>query len=101
MVHKSQVKLSEVQQTIIDQLKALNRLFVIDYGVKKIIAFPDGIRLYIGGRKVTNVDIKYDYGADLYNLEFHKLSHKTFETKTEKIKGVYVDQLDDIIRSKL
>ena len=46
------------------------------------------------GRK--NLDIRYDAGADLYDLSKHTIQ-PNLSVKTEQIKGVFWDQLQEIL----
>lgn len=49
-------------------------------------------------RRNKNLDISYDEGSDLYNISKHTLNQKTLETTTEKVEGLYYDQLQDAIK---
>ena len=51
-------------------------------------------------KKISNVQVSYDYGSDTYNVYFETGKFP----KNKRIKGysdVYVDQLSDLISSEM
>ena len=58
----------------------------------------DGLILHIGKnpKRVSHIIIDLDRGRDLYNLTFGKIVKYQFKV-IKKLKGIYVDQLHDMI----
>lgn len=48
-------------------------------------------------RDNRNLDIKYNYGTDLYDLTKHTIL-KDLTVETKEVENVFFDQLQDIIR---
>jgi len=74
------------------------RKFEMLMGVKSKGVGKDGLILHIGRnpKKVSHIIIDIDRGKDLYNLTFGKIFKYQFKV-IKKLKGIYVDQLHDMI----
>jgi len=83
-------------QEIMDQLGG--RKFEMLMGVKSKGIGKDGLILHIGKnpKRVSHIIIDLDRGRDLYNLTFGKIYKYQFKV-IKKLKGIYVDQLHDMI----
>ena len=91
----------EVAETILDQLKQskVNGFPFFAYtGIKKFVLLEDGLllRLPKNPKHYEKVEIFYDYGQDLYDVSFYKLS-----VPIESVKGVFFDQLAHLIVEKM
>lgn len=97
-------RFSEINRIIIQQLFIQNPSFLIDYGLKNIIQISEhSIRLNCknNGRTI-NIDIIYDYGTDLYNIDAYEVNGETAECKKIASKtGLFWDMLDKAIKSIL
>ena len=97
------VELTETQETLVNQLKRMNRFFISEYGIKIILTIDNGLRLHTKNNgKVINIDITYNYGQDLYEIKAYKIN--SFKAECEQIadyEGVFFDQLHEIIRGIL
>lgn len=106
-VEEKQDNTQEIPETILEQLKQ-----------SKVNGFPffkyTGINDYVmlgnesvrfndipkNPKKISNVQVSYDYGSDTYNVYFETGKFP----KNKRIKGysdVYVDQLSDLISSEM
>jgi len=83
-------------QEIMKQLGG--RKFEMLMGVKSKGIGKDGLILHIGrnSKRVSHIIIDLDRGRDLYNLTFGKIYKYQFKV-IKKLKGIYVDQLHDMI----
>ncbi len=83
-------------QEIMNQLGG--RKFEMLMGVKSKGIGKDGLILHIGRnpKRVSHIIIDLDRGRDLYNLTFGKIYKYQFKI-VKKLKGIYVDQLHDMI----
>ena len=83
-------------QEIMKQLGG--RKFEMLIGVKSKGIGKDGLILHIGrnSKRVSHIIIDLDRGRDLYNLTFGKIYKYQFKV-IKKLKGIYVDQLHDMI----
>ena len=83
-------------QEIMNQLGG--RKFEMLMGVKSKGIGKDGLILHIGKnpKRVSHIIIDLDRGRDLYNLTFGKIYKYQFKI-VKKLKGIYVDQLHDMI----
>lgn len=102
---RHRVRLSRVQQTLLDQLRGLNPLFIGDYGIKAILTIANGmgVRLHSRNRgKVINFDIVYDRGQDLYDLKAFRVNELKASTgEIDSWEGAYVEDLHPFIRRVL
>ena len=82
--------MSQTIETVMEQInwRALHGL-----GFQFIRMSGDTLRIH-KGRK--NLDIRYNAGSDLYDLSKHTMK-RDLSVKTEQIKGVYWDQLQEIL----
>ena len=95
---------SDVQAEIVVQLYALNPLFIHAYDVKAVMNIRrngmEGVRLHIRLHRVTNIDILYDRGSDLYIVEGY--TFKGVEpVRVRRYDMVFWDELDNVIRKIL
>jgi len=74
------------------------RKFEMLMGVKSKGVGKDGLIIHIGRnpKKISHIIIDIDRGKDLYNLTFGKIFKYQFKV-VKKLKGIYVDQLHDMI----
>lgn len=97
------VELTQIQYTLLEQLKGINRLFMSEYNVKAILTIDNGLRLHTKNNgKVVNIDITYDYGRDLYDIKAYSVN--SLKAKTGRIADfteVFFDQLHERIREIL
>ena len=92
---KEAVSKSQAQE-IMRQLGG--RKFEMLMGVKSKGVGKDGLIIHIGRnpKKISHIIIDIDRGKDLYNLTFGKIFKYQFKV-VKKLKGIYVDQLHDMI----
>ena len=115
------VQLSEIQETMIGQIKSLNPLYRFEYGIKQIVKVKeDTLRFCLRvGRKKINFDITLDTDQDLYNVKAYdidKLEKDLFKSNDLRPEsydrfvkastvlegdGFFWDQLDDLMRQSL
>ena len=92
---------TQVQETIVRQLLALNPNFILAYWVKAILWKEDGrsVRLHTkkGGRTV-NIDIIYHRIPDVYQIKAYEVNALKAECHEIKdVKDVLVDMLHPVI----
>jgi len=86
-------ELSDIQQTIAKQINYKELAFA-KFKFSKLDL--NEIIVYKGNKYLS---ISYNYGSDLYDLKFTQT--RKFEiVKEEEIKGVFCDQLQEIIQDK-
>ena len=96
----------EILKTIIKQMKAQDRNFTL-YGAKLLKMKQNKLRVHLKrGTKVRNIDVEYDEGLDLYNVDDHTFSTSLkakdpYKVKTKQHKGIYFDQFGDILEGKI
>ncbi len=94
---------TQIQQTIIQQLKALNPYFERLYGVKAILWRDDGrtVRLHTQNNNITiNIDITYHRIPDAYEINAYKIEGIEAKPLT-CIKEVLFPSLDETIHQLL
>lgn len=85
-------------QIILSQIKALDRLALHAWGAKDLVNMGDGLKFKTSGlvKWKGYVYIKYDAGADLYNVDFFRI--RNVEIKYDKrLEGIYAEDLVRII----
>ncbi len=67
---------NEVQQTLLDQLTAMDKMWYFRYGVDKIVLLDaNTVRFHIRNENgIFNVDVHYNKGHDLYDVKGYKIS---------------------------
>lgn len=81
----------EMANYIISILK-MNLNTVLSWGIHDIFGYENGLEFKVQGFKFTGwVSITYNEGTDLFDLSFQN------KKGVEKIEGVYVDGLVDVI----
>jgi hypothetical protein len=53
------------------------------------------------GRHYRNVDIAYNAGSDLYDVQVHTMDRETLGFETSYGDGLYFDQLGDLLAGRL
>lgn len=96
-----EVKLTEGQKTILYVLKHFSGI-VMSWGVSKVLKIKvghwDGIRLHVQGFVHEGaVNILYNEGTDLFDIQFIDLNEKIVKT----IEDVYIDQLIEILDTNI
>lgn len=87
-----------VGKTIIFQIRRIDPMATFAWGMKNAVYMSDGFKFKTSGlvKWKGYVYIKYDYGSDLYNVEFAKI--RKYEWKTQKtVEGVYAEDLVRVI----
>ena len=82
--------MNEIIETIMEQI---NWRVLHLRGFKFIRMNDETLRVHKGNK---NLDIKYNYGVDLYDLSKHTI-RKNLTVETEEVENVFFDQLQDII----
>jgi len=94
---------TEIQKTIVDQLRRLNPLFIPEYGIKTILWKEDGrsVRLHTRNRGIViNIDIIYKPVPDLYDIEAYRVDGLDCK-RIADVKYVYFFEMHSVIRSIL
>ncbi len=92
----------EILKTIIKQMKAQDRNYAL-YGAKLLRFNDHKVRIHMKrGTKVRNLDVEYNQGLDLYNIEDHRFStslksKNPYKVTTKKHERVFFDQFGDIL----
>ena len=87
-----------VAEIIRDQIRSIDRCALMAWGAKEFVNMGDGLKFKVGGlaKYKGYVYVKYDRGADAYNIEFFRI--RKCEVKVDKkFEGIYADQLVEII----
>ncbi len=94
--------LSDINQTLVNQLRSTNPFFVSEYSITCVIQLKENsLRLHSRNRgKVINIDITYNTTWDLYDIKAY-LIRGTDCKPLPSFEGVYFDQLHDIIKEIL
>lgn len=89
-----------VAKTILNQIKMLDRAAMWAWGAKELVNIGNGLRFKTTGMTPWKgyVQIKYNEGTDLYDLDFYQI--RKFEVKTfKKFDGIFAEDLVNIIDS--
>lgn len=97
--------MNQIIETMVEQInqKPQNeplRLFTALGASKMVYSDKENlVQFSVSGDKgVNKVVVKYDKGADLYNVEFWNINMRDVTmNKVDEVLGVYNDQLTDII----
>ena len=81
-----------------EQIRALDRLALLAWGAKEFLDMGDGLKFKTSGLTKWKgyVYVKYDVGADLYNVDFFKIRNADIKY-TERLVGVFVGDLVRVI----
>jgi hypothetical protein len=88
----------EIAKTILSQIKTLDRMAMFAWGAKDLVGGDNYLAFKTSGmvRWKGYVKVEYDYGADLYSIEFYRI--RKMEIKVDnRVEGVYADMLTEII----
>lgn len=86
--------MNHVAQTIVDQIKTIDRRAFWAWGSKDFVCTQHGLQFRVGGMTKFKglVHIKYNAGSDLYDIDFLKIRKGLAEVvKSEE--GVYAEDL--------
>lgn len=84
----------EIATTTRNQIIALDRGALFAWGAKDMVATNRGLQFRVGGLAKFKglVHIKYDAGADLYDVEFLKIK-KGLPVVVQTTDGIYAEDL--------
>lgn len=88
----------QIAKTILNQIKALDKMALFAWGAKEFVAMNDGLKFKTSGMVKWKgyVYVHYNEGTDLYDVEFAQI--RKFEWKRRSmVEGVYVEDLVRII----
>jgi hypothetical protein len=87
-------KMSNVAIIIRNQIAAMDARALRAWGTKDLCATENGLKFKTSGmvRWKGYVEITYDHGQDLYNIDFYQIRKSTVKY-VQRLKGVFVDQL--------
>lgn len=87
-----------IAQTILSQIKTLDRLALMAWGTKEMMNTGDGLKFKTSGlvRWKGYVHIRYDSGQDLYNIDFFKIRNRSLKY-TKRVDGVFAEDMVRII----
>lgn len=87
----------KIGQTILKQIKSLDKWALGSWGAKNFISFDNGIQFDVRGSKFKGrVVIYLDKASDTYTIQFGKI-YKLDWKPQKTIKGIYVENLVDVI----
>ena len=89
-----------IAQTILEQIKTIDRMALFAWGAKDFVNMGDGLKFKTSGMTPWKgqVYIKYNYGRDLYEIEFFRVGKA--EIKVNKVlEDVYAEDLVSVIDS--
>jgi hypothetical protein len=84
----------EVAKTILNQINAIDPMGMWAWGAKNLVSTPEGLQFKTSGLVGWKgfVHVKYNYGADAYDLEFYRM--RAMKKIIDKVvDGIYVDEL--------
>jgi hypothetical protein len=87
-----------IAQTILTQIKQIDRWALGAWGTKELVNTGDGLKFKTGGMVKWKgyVHVRYDSGQDLYNIDFFKIRAGEMKT-TKRVDGVFVEDMVRII----
>lgn len=85
-------------QIIRGQIYAIDRLAMPAWGARELVNMGNGLKFKTSGLAKWKgyVYIKYDEGADLYNVDFFKIRKREIKY-TKQLEGVYAEDLVRVI----
>lgn len=85
-------------QIILSQIKALDSRAMMAWGARDLVNMGDGLKFKTSGlvKWKGYVYIKYDAGADLYNVDFFQIRKVEIKYK-KQLTGIYAEDLVRII----
>lgn len=87
-----------IAKIILGQIKTLDRMAMMAWGAKDLVAMKDGLKFKTSGMVKWKgyVYVQYDEGHDLYNVIFGRV--RKLEWKVDKqVDGVFVEDLVSVI----
>lgn len=87
-----------IAKTILNQIKTIDPWALAAWGAKDLVALQDGLQFKVGGLAEFKgyVTVKYNYGTDLYSLEFFRL-RKGERKVVQSLEDVYAEDLVRLI----
>jgi hypothetical protein len=83
---------------ICNQIRMLDRRAFIAWGAKDFLDMRDGLKFKTSGmvRWKGYVYIKYDYGQDLYNIDFYRVRNADIKYD-RRLEGVFTEDMVSLI----
>ena len=89
---------AKIGETILKQIKALDKWALASWGAKNFMTFDKGIQFDVRGSKFKGrVLIHYDRGSDTYTIEMGKVTRKLDWKQTAWIENVFAGDLVNIL----
>lgn len=90
--------MSSIASTILNQIKTIDFWALGAWGAKELVNTGDGLKFKTSGsvRWKGYVHVKYDYGKDLYNVDFFRI-RKAQVITDKKVEGIFVEDLVNTI----
>lgn len=87
-----------IAQTILSQIKTIDRMAMMAWGAKELVNMGDGLKFKTSGMTPFKgyVYIKYNAGTDLYDIEFAKVRNMEWKV-LKSTNDVFVEDLVSII----
>lgn len=87
-----------VAQTIVAQIKTLDRRAFMAWGAKDFVNMGQGLKFKSSGlvRWKGYVYVKYNVGTDLYDLDFFRIRGTEIKY-TKRLEGIFAEDLVNII----
>lgn len=87
-----------IAKTILSQIKTIDPRAMWAWGAKDLVDFGNGLQFRTGGMAKHKglVQVKYDGGSDLYNIDFLKIK-KGLPTVVKSVEGVFAEDLVNTI----
>ena len=90
--------MTQISETIFEQLIGANKFAVMSWGVHDFIFEPSALIFKVQARRYQGwIKIEYDGGADLYDIHFRGRWWKKAEEKPKLLTGMYFDCMTEII----
>jgi hypothetical protein len=90
--------MNTITATIFNQIKLLDRRAMMAWGARELVAMKDGLKFKTSGmvRWKGYVYIKYDYGQDLYNIDFYRVRNAVIKYD-RRLEGVFAEDMVSLI----
>ena len=93
---------SKIGETILKQIKTLDKWALPSWGAKNFMTFDKGIQFDVRGSKFKGrVLVHYDRGSDTYTIEMGKVTRKLDWKQTYLVKQIFAGDLVNILDQQI